>query len=671
MNEMAPRSYQERLAREVAAILAEDSHAYLEAPTGTGKTLVIGLIAQEAGFADVVYTVHERDLVKQTQREISALTFAGLLDPKIRWHFMTWQRYARLAAHAEAELPQSEHLAIVDECHMGGVRRTNTPKIAFPAIKANATKVVWVSATPWQLDETIMGVRAGHTAYYSYADAYDTGLLNATELVRVDCSLDMHLQFHKDNYRAREFFRRETAPLNIKGITADATFEQLATYVKDCAKRRLRTTDVPALVAYRWRLMAELYLKEHKGEKAIFWLTNQNHARACADYLNQAAGAPNFSHALLGEPKNSVEEQLAEQALTEWRDPNGATTVACVVYRLREGFDYPQLALGFDCAWNPYNYRSTVQKVGRLVRRAAVKAPGRYYYAVDAVSIAAASRSFAQCFLDRLEQSYQPDAMAISAEALADAMELDKVITGEAATEKVRPVVERHTVRGAPVLAARIPLFDVLRADGVTMAQSVSLHEMFKPKAAEQIETFVAEIIAGEKPWPGVYGRDRESNMLRPYLSPSHPSYRPDLRKRLIDAGILITKDGKRDAAGRKIEATLRLIEAGEAELKPGTPAYTLLFKYFNPTNKTFRPEVRERLIATGALIPRNTRANAVDRKINEYITRIERGELSFAAAKREYPSLAGYVSPKSRSYRPETRARLIKAGVRLVKDTS
>jgi superfamily II DNA or RNA helicase len=672
---MQTRSYQERLARQVLTILRGSRHAYLEAPTGTGKTLVIGLIAQKAGIKDVIYAVHERDLVDQTSREIEAFQKAGLISDKIRWQFMTWQRYASIAARAPELFPKKGHLAIVDECHIGGVKqRPLIPKKAFPAIKEHARKVLWVSATPWELDEAIMGARKDHTAFYSYEEAYETELLNRTDLIRVDCSLNLQFKFHADDYKARDFFNSETKKFIVKGVSADATFEQLSDYVKELADRGLRTTDVPALVAFRWRLMAQLYAQEHEGEKAIFWLPTKAHARDCAAYINKMMRAPCYAAPILGEKPNTKEAGEADEALGEWRRPGSDVKVACVVYRLREGFDYPALAIGFDCAWNPYNYRSTVQKVGRLIRRAIGKPTSKFYYAVDAVSIAAANRNFATAFLGQLGETYKPESLTLSANALADVAAMNEALTGTAPVKVAAPVITNHRLRGAPVLSARTPLFDILNAKGMSIGQQVSLHEMFKSRSSEQIEAIVDEIINGKRPWPGLDGSSPESAAIRHFFSPSHDSYRPDLRQKLLDAGIFVGKDDKRVIASRKIEALLQEIEAGHLTLSSRSDEYKYLFKYFNPSNKTFRPEVRARLIKAGAIIPRGQKDNRrknnkrqrtkdVQARINDVLDRLQKRTLRFSPDQPDYVFIRSLIGPKSPMYDSEVRRRFVEAG--------
>ncbi|MGE4483006.1 DEAD/DEAH box helicase [Acidocella sp.] len=665
---MQTRSYQERLARQLLHILKDGTHAYLEAPTGTGKTLVIALVAEKAGLKDVIYAVHERDLVEQTSREIEAFQNAGLISDKIRWQFMTWQRYASIATRRPEMFPEKGHLAIVDECHIGGVKqRLLIPKKAFPAIKQHARKVLWVSATPWELDEAIMGVRKGHTAFYSYEEAYESDLLNRTDLIRVDCSLNLQFKFHADEFRARDFYNSETKKFTVKGMSADATFEQLSDHVKELADRGLRTTDVPALVAFRWRLMAQLYAQQHESEKAIFWLPTKAHARDCAAYINKIMKTAGYAAPILGEPPNTQGAAEAAEALADWRRPAGDVKVACVVYRLREGFDYPALAIGFDCAWNPYNYRSTVQKVGRLIRRAIGKPTSKFYYAVDAVSIAAANRRFAAAFLGRLGDTYRPEALALSADSLADAAALNEALMGKAAVKASPPNITEYRLRGAPVLAARIPLFDILNAKGMSLGPQVSLQDMFKSKTSEQIEAIVDDIIGGKRPWPGLDGSSAESAEIRHFLTPSHSSFRPDLRQKLLDAGIFVHKNDRRAIATRKIEALLQEIEAGRLTLSYRSLEYKFLFKYFNPTNKTFRPEVRERLIQCGALLsnkktPRG-RTKDVEARINDLLDRLQRGTLAFHETNSDYTFIRSLIGPKSPMYDPEVRRRFIEAG--------
>ena len=560
---------------------------------------------------------------------------------------------------------------------MGGVRqRLVIPKKAFPAIKEHARKVLWVSATPWELDEAIMGARRGNTAFYSYEEAYENDLLNRTDLIRVDCSLNLKFKFHADEYRARDFYNSENKRFTVKGLSADATFEQLSDYVKELADRGLRTTDVPALVAFRWRLMAQLYAEQHEGEKAIFWLPTKAHARECAAYINKIMKTSGYAAPILGERPNTQEEAEAEEALAEWRRAGGDVKVACVVYRLREGFDYPALALGFDCAWNPYNYRSTVQKVGRLIRRSIGKPTSKFYYAVDAVSIASANRSFAAAFLGRLGDTYKPEALTLSANALADAAAMNEALMGTTPNKILAPVITRHNLRGAPVLAARIPMFDILSAKGVNIGQHVSLQEMFRSRAADEIEVIVDEIVQGKRLWPGISGTTPDSAKLRPYLSPSNlDCYRPDLRQKLIDGGFLIPRADKPTIARQKIETILREIEAGRLSINSTSPEYRFLFKYFNPSNKTFRPEVRERLIKAGALLgPKKAgqkRRNDNEARIQAFISSVKAGIAVYDSSHPDYLLIKEIIKPSSYYYRPDIRNLMIQAGHLQPKDTT
>jgi superfamily II DNA or RNA helicase len=667
MPTFAPKDYQQTLADDVVEILEQDNYAYLEAPTGVGKTLVIGLIAQNCGFSDIIYTVNSLDLVNQTKAEIDSLTYAGLLDPHIKWQYMTWRMYASIARRHPEQLPQYGSLVFVDECHIGGVARSVTPKRAFPAIKNNATKVVWVSATPWALDEAIMGARKGHTAYYSYEEAYRNELLNRADIVRIDCSLNLSLQLSPESDTPRALYLRETTPVDINSPSADAAFEQLTELVQQIMARPLRTTDVPSLVKFRWQLMSELYKSRHLGEKAIFWLPSKEHARECAAYINQMAGLNDLAVAILGEGQGSAEAEITEVALSDWRNPNGATKVACVVYRLREGLNYPHLAIGFDCAWNPYNYRSTVQKIGRLLRRAAGKSPSTYYYAVDAVSIAAASsRRFASAFMERLGESYRPEDLTITASALADAMALKETFTGDRPIDSAPPKTTHFSLRGAPVKESRIALFDVLDADGVKLGERYDLTTMFKSEGFERAESIILDILSGKMPWPGTSGTTAESLAIRPYLTPSRHTFREDWYAELVKAGHLVPNAERSAAAAIKIERIVDDMIAGTRPW-PGLLGKTheskMIRPYLSKTSASFRPDLYERLVAAGLLLPADEKKRVADEKLEEYLSRIERRELSINYRDDIYKFLFKYFNPTNKTFRPDVRNRLIAAG--------
>lgn len=657
---ITPRPHQTALAEQVTQILARADYAYLEAPTGTGKTLVMAMIANQSDMRYAYYLAHTKDLIAQAQADIDYFVSCGLLSPDIEWQFMTWRKYASQARRGEIDPSNGDHLVFVDECHMGGSGKADQQVICFPVIRKTSTAVVWISATPWDLDHSIMGPRADHTAYFSFEDAYKAQLINPTNLVRIDCGLALTLARTPDASPAA-FYRAEHQALSIAGETAEQTFSDLDKHVKDILDRGLRTRDVPLLVAYRYRLMADLYAHTHRGEKAIFWLPTKQHARQCADYLNQLLGSDHSAIAVLGANGTYDPDQ---RLLASWLDPRGHTKIACVVYRLREGFDYPHLALGFDCAWNPYNYKNAIQKIGRLTRKSVGKALSTYYYAVDAISIAAANnRQFSKHFTESLSASYATQDMTIAAHALADAQGIRTALAGGSSTAP-HPEIARRSISGYDLTATTLPLFEVINAQGSAERARIDITDLFAKSFRSQADQYVAEIERGEREMPKLYIYDDPiANAIRTVVSQSSNGYRPDLRQRLIACGALVPSRGYNSQAKEKLERIVSDIEKHPANWSKKHPDYKWVCKYFNPHQSVYRPDIRQRLIACGALKPREKLADRERRCAETLMARIESGHVRWSTAHTDYHWFHQIYSPNHDTYDPAIRERMFACG--------
>ena len=68
---ITPRPHQTALAEQVTQILARADYAYLEAPTGTGKTLVMAMIANQSDMRYAYYLAHTKALIAQAQADIT------------------------------------------------------------------------------------------------------------------------------------------------------------------------------------------------------------------------------------------------------------------------------------------------------------------------------------------------------------------------------------------------------------------------------------------------------------------------------------------------------------------------------------------------------------------------------------------------------------------------
>lgn len=588
------KDHQLELAEDVLRILGDSDHAYLEAPPASGKTLVMAMICEDLDNGIAYYLAHTLDLVMQAEREIGLYRRQGLIQREVDWRFMTRAAYLSLARSGKFQ-GSEPHVAFVDECHIGGIAGQR-PKVQFPSIVETSDKVVWISATPWDLDESMMGDRAGRTSQLGFDEAFDLGLLNDTDVVRVDCSLDMQI---RRTTNGRSLHRAEKDEYVVSGDSADEQHGELDRIVRKIAQRGLRTSDVPTLVHHRHRLMADLYAEQHAGRKAIFWLPSRQHARDCAEYIDASSGVPGTAASILGETKGSLEDAETAAALADWMDPEGRTKVVCVVYRLREGFDHPEAALGFDCSWNPYNHRSAVQKIGRLTRKTEGKPVSLYYYAVDAVTIAGArSREFSNAFMNRLGYHYTRDDVSFMADAFDD-MSCVFSAVGETNRWRVLPLLDRLKAGERRLRSTRTPLFDVMSAGGSRTAAPIGFAELMRKASSLAVERLVSEIERGRRPMPGLNSQG-EGNMLRRVVSPGSKTFSPRIRERLLRSGHLKARPEKKDT-DEVIEGILLSIEAGLTTMRVKDETYRFLWKYVSPVASTYRPEVRRRLIACGA----------------------------------------------------------------------
>lgn len=408
------RADQIRLADDVMAILDTSDHAFLEAPTGSGKTLTIALIGERSGGATRVCLAHSVDIVDQTSRQMDLYALAGLITNRSAWKCLTWQAYRQAVRRGRLDTligTSSPELVLVDECHIGGGDR-GQGNISYQAIRDTAQKVVWISATPWDINETILGAREGRSAILGMQEAFGLGLLNATDIVRIDCGLKLRAAVaHLENASGTAFSTLAEQSFMVDRNCAEHAYDDLSQQVEELLDRQIRPSDVSTIVRHRIRLLADVYLERHKSERAMFWLPNRSYARECARYISEHLPDGERAEAIVHDTGNSTAEaEFAVAAREEFSREDGGVRVACVVFRLREGFDSPGLRLGFDCSWSPRNLRGTVQKIGRLTRKSPGKARSQYYYAVDVKTVAGARRqTFSEAFLGRVQVALQTD----------------------------------------------------------------------------------------------------------------------------------------------------------------------------------------------------------------------------------------------------------------------
>ena len=662
--DIIPRSDQLRLADEVSGILESSKFAYLEAPTGAGKSLTMGLIADRLEAENPIILAHSLDILEQLRGQLEFYTALKIIEPR-NWTMMTWQRFARLHRNQPGE-DEKHPLIFVDECHIGGVTTYDRPKIAFPAIRAAATKIVWVSATPWQLDEKLMGKREEHTAFLSYPDAHDNGLINQAQLVRVDCGLELRLAVQRlEQSAGRPLHRLIDHEFSVRGDGALGTYDELSDRIRELTDRDLTIGDVKDLARHRFLTMAGIYKRLHRGEKAIFWLPNQQLARECAEHLNEQLGEGSAA-AITASRDSGEERKLMDTAITRFKSASDPLKIACVVYRLREGFDFDELAFGFDCSWNPANYRNSIQKIGRLIRTARRKPQSRYYYAVDVMTVAAAhNRAFSQKFLGQVSELGLEDP-EFTAAALADAAGyIGKLGTADAIAIGAAQQGKLATGRGQ-VPFVSYPLFKVTYAAGHTIAATLSLGELFDSRVrTDDIDARLDALITGiEQGAPRPAYMTPDYRFMHNYIHPSGRLFRPWARELLNRCNAIVSMEQRSTRAKERLERLVAEVESTGTMPSHTNPDGIFLAKYLKQTYSGFRPDLRARVIACGAFRLVTFSEESVDTRLERIMAEIEKtGEVP----KRKTPDsqlLSSCMTPSGTLYRPHVRTRMIELGL-------
>ena len=629
---LTPRSDQLELKDALLAILDNGNHAYLESPTGTGKTLTIALTGEARPDYSKIFLAHSIDIVQQARSDFELFHQMGLVDDLSVWRFATWHLFRNAITNnsvSDWACNGRPIIAFVDECHIGGSDTGGDTNVSFPMIRSAAEKTVWVSATPWDLDENALGLREGHTARMSLEAAYKTDLLNPVDLVRVDCGLQLRIAVKElELSEGKSLHRLAGRVFEIDTNTADEVFENLNDELEVAIQRKLRPTDVRLIMQHRIRLMADLYLKLHNGDQAIFWVPNQQVAKDCADYIT--AGLKNGQRAepIITEPdKSSADAEYATAAKQSF-DANGEVRVLCVVYRLREGFNCKALHLGFDCSWNPRNVRSTIQKLGRLIRKADGKPASKYYYAVDVKTVAGASnRDLNEVFVSDLAGQLALDEVSARfvAEGLVENISVSAAVSNTHTLAKQNVESAAYEVGDREVRTVTTALFNFTEAEGYREAVPTTLGDILLP--TETIEGALERIIRAIE-LTGISPRwhTRDRGVLNRYIQPKGDRYSLNVVDRLKAAGW--SQRQQRDLGpADSIEEIILKLEAGEEPPAHHTPNRNRLNRYINQSSPHYDPTIVNRLsqagvtLATPQKVLTTAEIDAVKRSIMEHGT--------------------------------------------------
>lgn len=380
MPRFKPHRWQSEAVAEIDAILGTSDHAYLQAPTGVGKTFAILMHGEQStvkGYrtiiigTDQITQQHRRTFESHGIKSKPGGTEAEYISTATGnlWLITTWQSIARSPEKFKSK--QRCGLLYFDECHLGGARAAN---VSYPRIveTLKPRKRVMISATANVVSEKLLGKMAGHIFKYTMSQAYTDGLLNPVDVVEVQTGLTAEI-------KRIEYVSGESME-DLEELT-DSDLAHLAVKLKarHVAHPDQVTEAARKIVEYRHKAMIDKYLAKHRGQSAIFWSPNIDAAnRAAEHFATRTKLVADTVHSKLG--GTHATDRIV-------RFHNRGIAVVFAVAMLQEGFDMPELALSFDCRFhrqiNKQRIARMLQRIGRLTRKMAGKPRSRYYVAPD------------------------------------------------------------------------------------------------------------------------------------------------------------------------------------------------------------------------------------------------------------------------------------------------
>jgi superfamily II DNA or RNA helicase len=397
------RTYQQQAIDKILKVYKDnptDQRAFLQLPTGCGKTWTAFQLAlnhfKNKKKVRIVWTAHQTELVKQSYGDF--FEFLGkkpsdsgkmsYTHDNVTMEFTTWQSLRNSKTKYD--------MLIIDECHFGGgiTGATISDHKSFKSIMKLATTHLYISATPYNLDEVVfeglledvVNRRTGknekcpkndRVAVYDMDQAYTDGFLVN---VQFNCirSADTIKWAEVVNGDIEEVGEGDFEDFNKFGeliekkeidVKCDASKDALAKaalnsvldvfFEKECVDGKIP----PTMVFCRTSRLPALGLENVR--RAILKKSREK----CWNIKNIGK---NFVDVISSE-HDDVSGKIAKFKA-------GEINILCVVGMAREGFNYKELECALDFNYNDINRRLHIQKVGRMVRTNPGKAQARYYY---------------------------------------------------------------------------------------------------------------------------------------------------------------------------------------------------------------------------------------------------------------------------------------------------
>jgi superfamily II DNA or RNA helicase len=373
-----PHQWQKAAVASLDSILESSDHAYLQAPTGVGKTFAILMHGEQSAIPGYrVIIIGTSQITNQHRKTFTNAGFRQKSDSAFdyvssktgqQWLITTWQSIAR----SPEKFRRRSKCGILyfDECHLGGSSAAN---VSYGRIveTLKPRKRVMVSATTNVVSEKLLGIRDGHSYVYTLSEAYQDDLLNPVDIVEVQTGLTAEIKRIEAGLGESMENIEELTDTSLAGLAVKLKAKKVAApdEIAEAARK---------IIEYRHHAMIDLYLANHKGQSAIFWSPNIDAAKRAAEHFASRTK-------ICGETVHSKLGSEAEDRITLFR--NEGIKVVFAVAMLQEGFDMPELALSFDCRFhrqiNKNRIARMLQRIGRLTRKAKGKPRSRYYVAPD------------------------------------------------------------------------------------------------------------------------------------------------------------------------------------------------------------------------------------------------------------------------------------------------
>ena len=360
-------------------------HLYASAPTGSGKSRYMFEVGEQLPVDGLrIIVVGMNSVVNQHRESFVEMGCVAVGDDDEavdfdtptgrRFRITTWQSLARSAGRGDYLGPVG--ILFFDECHVGGSGQDAT---SIPLIieAFQPEKKVYVSATTQTANESLLGVKAGHFYRYSYADAFEDGILNPVDLLEVHTGINARIALIEGATGKNVEDLQELEEDNLHALSE--RFADLGVDIEG---------SMNEIVGGRHDAMILLYLERHVGQQAIFFSPNIDAAEKAVGRFNSRVRRMVANGKIKSQPLAQVchsKVSNSEDLIAQFR--SGGTKVIFVVGMLQEGFDLPTLDLAFDCrfyrTWSPSRVARLIQKIGRLMRRSPGKGTSQYYYARD------------------------------------------------------------------------------------------------------------------------------------------------------------------------------------------------------------------------------------------------------------------------------------------------